>query len=227
MIVTAQMAHDFCLMAATVIPVLILARFLGARSPLERQILQGKHKSSELIRDAERVNQEIAEQRARLGKVKDDLIATSSHAELDDALAALTTLQQTSRELELQSRRSEMLTSRAATADKQADGLLMAAQVTMMLFMALGLAVGLAGEFFALLGSLAVIDRYWAIAISFGGVAILMGLLAQYGWMQLGLNVVDNSRWPVKLLWSGILIGLIVAPFIVTSFLGYKVRGTP
>jgi len=40
MVVSFQDAHDFCIVAATVIPVLVLTRFIGERSPMEISLME-------------------------------------------------------------------------------------------------------------------------------------------------------------------------------------------
>ena len=69
--VTAQDAHDFYIVAATIIPVLVLTRYIGERTPLEiagQFLLQ---QSEEMEANIQKLERELASEEALLSANRD------------------------------------------------------------------------------------------------------------------------------------------------------------
>jgi hypothetical protein len=186
-IVTAKDAHDFCVVAAAIIPVLVLTRFIGEHTPFEVAGSFMKQEAENIEADIEKIESGMAslegqlaqEQRTRsawrflhLGQGKrfwNDK-RRYSQAELSEVQSEVSTLREMMEEAKRNSRRAHLKVPNTTKLDTTFG---LAAIV-------LTICAGVIGEFTSLMGVLGVIDRHIAISIPVICINVLLFLLAVF-----------------------------------------------
>lgn len=184
MVITEPNAHAFCVMAATTIPVLILARFLGERNPAASQIREDLRLVERYKRKAEkhfeRIQKYEKKQAQDEGKVEwarglqDEFAARLASDEGTRAAVAKvipadadpvsfvrdtlnqqeTILQENAREIERFRRSYEDYAAELSNAAKELNRTLHSSNVALLWFTAVGLVAGTVGELLAMFGTL-------------------------------------------------------------------------
>ncbi len=176
MIVTAQDAHDFCIVAATTIPILVLARFIVERSPFEDAALAIEQRTNEMKAETERLEGEVLRLegmarrkpgRAILRLLRLELIMQrpnkASRRERQAEAKALEDRIKTLRRKMIEVKEESHETVRGV--ERTTNMIVKLSAV----FTAFALSLGLVGEFVSLLGILGVVDGRVATGCGLAG----------------------------------------------------------
>jgi hypothetical protein len=188
MVVSFQDARDFCIVAATVIPVLVLTRFIGERSPMEISLMemdQRLRESEERVKDFRIRVQSLNERLFRIRELRRHewqasrfkrFVRRHHNHHNDWPEGEADTLK---REIDATGR--DILADAKTIVnirETMRKTMMLAAKLTVA-FTAAVLLVGLVGEFFSIFGILGTIDRFYSIAIPASCIAFLIAVLGQ------------------------------------------------
>jgi hypothetical protein len=193
-IVTAKDAHDFCVVAATIIPVLVLTRFIGEHTPFEVAGSFMKQEAENIEADIEKIEADIEKIESGMASLEGQLAQEQrtrsawrflhlgqgkrfwndkrrySQAELSEVQSEVSTLREMMEEAKRYSRRAHLKVPNTTKLDTTFG---LAAIV-------LTICAGIIGEFTSLMGVLGVIDRNIAISIPVICINVLLFLLAVF-----------------------------------------------